>query len=233
MGTCHQCGLPVGPGARFCTGCGTAVSASVPRSPAGVIAALGASVTVLAGVAAFVVFAKPGVVAGIPTADPDFRPVVAVPVPDGADESVPTPEDTPTVEPVEPVDPLDAALAELQLIRDADRAMVESLVGQWVPQLSAKRPGMVVHGVTYDYVEILRDYRATQARYPDALLLYSGEYSSFRYDDFWITIEPLPHDDGPSANGWCDGQGIPVDDCYAKMISHTVGYEGATLLRGQ
>jgi hypothetical protein len=227
MGTCRQCGLQVGPGARFCTTCGAAVSASVPRSPAGVIGALGATVAVLAGVAAFVVFAKPGVVAGFPTADPDFRPVVVVPVPDGSDESLPTPEDTPTVEPV------DAALAELQLIRDADRSMAESLVGQWVPQLSAKRPGMVVAGVTYDYVEILRDYRETQASYPDALLLYSGEYSSFKYDDFWITVEPLPHYDGPSANAWCDGQGIPVDDCYAKMISHTVGYEGATLLRGQ
>jgi hypothetical protein len=227
MGTCHQCGLPVGPGARFCTGCGAAVSASVPRIHPGVIGALSATVTVLAGVAAFVVLAKPGVVAGFPVADPDFRPVVAVPVPDASEEPVPIPEDTPTAE------PLDAALAELQLIRDADRPMAEALVGQWVPQLSAKRPGMVVQGVTYDHVEILRDYRATQARYPDALLLYSGEYSSFRYDDFWITIEPLPHYDGPSANAWCDGQGIPVDDCYAKMISHTVGYDGATLLRGK
>lgn len=229
MGTCRQCGLPVGPGARFCTGCGATVSASVPQSHAGVIGALGATVTVLAGVAAFVVFAKPGVVAGFPMADPDFRPAVAVPAPSVSDEplDVPTPEDTPTVEPV------DAALAELQLILDADRPVAEALVGQWVPQLSAKRPGMVVQGVTYDYVEILRDYRETQAVYPDALLLYSGEYSSFKYDDFWITIEPLPYYDGPSANAWCDGQGIPVDDCYAKMISHTVGYEGATLLRGQ
>lgn len=229
MGTCDHCGLPVGPGARFCVGCGTAVTASVPRFPAGVIGALSASVTVLAGVAAFVVFAKPGVITGIPMADPDFRPAVTVPAPSGSDEplSVPTTEDTPTVEPV------DAALAELRLIRDADRPMVETLVGQWVPQLSAKRPGMVVQGITYDYVEILRDYRETQASYPDALLLYSGEFTSFKYDDFWITIEPLPHYDGPSANGWCDGQGIPVDDCYAKMISHTVGYEGATLLRGQ
>jgi hypothetical protein len=229
MGTCRQCGQPVGPGARFCTGCGTAVTASPPRFHSGVIGALSATVTVLAGVAAFVVFAKPGVVVGIPMADPDFRPAVTVPAPSGSDEppSVPTPDDTPTIEPV------DAALAELQLIRDADRPTVESLVGQWVPQLSAKRPGMVVQGITYDYVEILRDYRETQASYPDALLVYSGEYTSFKYGDFWITIEPLPYYDGPSANGWCDGQGIPADNCYAKMISHTVGYEGATLLRGQ
>lgn len=229
MGTCHQCGLPVGPGARFCTGCGAAVSVSTPPTHAGVIGALSATLTVLAGVAAFVVFAKPGVIAGTPMADPDFRPAVNIPAPSSSDEpvTIPTPEDTPTAEPV------DSALAELQLIRDADRPIAESLVGQWVPQLSAKRPGMVVDGVTYDYVEILRDYRATQARYPDALLLFSGEYTSFKYGDFWITIEPLPYYDGPSANTWCDEQGIPFDDCYAKMISHTVGYEGATKLRSR
>jgi hypothetical protein len=200
----------------------------VPQSHAGVIAALSATVTVLVGVAAFLVFARPGAIAGTPVADPDFRPAIDIPAPPSSSDEpviVPTPDDTPVPEPV------DSALAELQLIVDADRSTVESLVGQWVPQLSAKRPGMVVRDITYDYVEILRDYRSTQARYPDALLLYSGDYSSFKYGDFWITIEPLPYFDGLSANGWCDGQGIPVDDCYAKMISHTVGYEGATLLR--
>lgn len=228
MGTCHRCGRPVGPGARYCTGCGAAVSAPGPQSRAGVIGALCATVAVLA-VVAFAVFAKPGVTAGAPVADPDFRPVADVPAPASSDEPTnrPVPEDPP--EPTPEAD--ETALAGLRGILDADRSAVEALVGQWVPQLSAKRPGMLVQGVAYDYVEILRDFRATQARYPDALLLFSGEYSSFKYGDFWITIEPLPYYDGQSANAWCDGEGIPVDDCYAKMISHTVGYDGATMLR--
>jgi hypothetical protein len=194
---------------------------------AGMIVALCAIVVVLGAVAGFVAFAKPVVTAGTPTPDPNFRTAVDIPAPTSPDEptDVPTPEDTPTPETA------DSAYDELQMILDDDRPLVETLAGQWVPQLSAKRPGMVAKGVTYDYLEILRDYRETQARYPEAQLLYSGDYSSFKYGDFWITVEPLPYADGPSANTWCDGEGIPVDDCYAKMISHTVGYEGATLLR--
>ncbi|MCT2588264.1 hypothetical protein [Actinophytocola gossypii] len=137
-------------------------------------------------------------------------------------------------ESVEPEPDDDAsALAELQRLRDEDRPEVEALVEQWVPQLSAKRPGLVVNGITYDHLEILRDFLGTQARYPDALLLFSGDYSSFRYGNFWITVVPLPQLDGPAANLWCDAEGIPVDDCYAKMISHTTGYADATELRNR
>jgi hypothetical protein len=144
-----------------------------------------------------------------------------------------TETETPTAEPTAPAVDLPTALAELRLQLDADRPMAEALVDQWVPQLSAKRPGLVVNGVNYNYLEILRDFRQTQARYPDALLLFSGEYSSFKYGNFWITVVPRPQYDGASANVWCDGEGIGPDDCYAKMISHTEDYDGATLLRGQ
>lgn len=226
MATCHRCGRPATPGTGFCTGCGTVLPAAGSR--AGVVAAVFVTVAVLAVVAAFALFTKPAATAGAPVADPDFRPTVTVAAPPSSDQPArPLPEEQPPPSP----DAADTALAELQVILDADRPIVETLVGQWVPQLSAKRPGMVVEDVTYDHVEILRDFRATQARYPDALLLFSGEYSSFKHGDFWITVEPLPHFDGQSANAWCDGEGIPVDDCYAKMISHTVGYEGATMLR--
>lgn len=169
---------------------------------------------------------------GDPTAAPVYNPPGEVTVYQTAEvptvpgqTSEPTP--TPTTEPADPTD----ALAELQRQRDADHLDVEALVDQWVPQLSAKRPGLVANGITYDYVEILRDFRATQARYPDALLLFSGDYSSFRYGDFWITVVPRPQLDGTSTNIWCDTEGIPIDDCYAKMISHTQGYEAATELR--
>jgi serine/threonine-protein kinase len=131
-----------------------------------------------------------------------------------------------------PTDPV-SAKAELDRLVAADRGAVESLVGQWVPQLSAKRPGLVANGITYDYVTILADFRANQARYPDARLLFSGEYTSFKFADFWITVVPQPYSDGPSANGWCDAAAIPPDDCYAKMISHSQGYDGATLLRSR
>jgi hypothetical protein len=141
-----------------------------------------------------------------------------------------TPPTTTTTEPAEPVDDA-GAREQLELQVSMDRPAVEALVGQWVPQLSAKRPGLVVHGVTFDHLAILRDFQALQARYPEVLLLYSGEYSSYRYGDFWITVMPLPQPIGEYANAWCDGQGIGPDDCYAKLVSHTSGYQESTLYR--
>lgn len=130
----------------------------------------------------------------------------------------------------EPVDDT-AVRSELDRQVAVDRPTAEALVGHWIPQLSAKRPGLVVNGTTFDLMGVLRDFRALQARYPEVLLLYSGDYSSFRGDDFWITVMPLPQPDGETANAWCDSQGIGLEDCYAKLISHTQGYEESTLLR--
>jgi hypothetical protein len=194
-----------------------------------VLAAVAACVVALAVVGLFATFALFGktTTPGGPVAADEYVPPVAAP--SEVTESTTQDPTTPSPQPV-PADPA-TALDELNLQVEADRADVEVLVDQWVPQLSAKRPGLVANGITYDYDEILADFRATQARYPDALLLYSGEYSSFKYGDFWITVMPLPHSDGPAANSWCDGQGIGPDDCYAKMISHTVNYDGATVLR--
>jgi hypothetical protein len=200
------------------------------QSRSGVIGALCATVAVLAMIAAGVVFGKTTTTAGTPVADPAYRPPAEEPI-----LVNPSPTSDPALEEPAPVTPeppdADTALAELNALLAADRPAVEALVGWWVPQLSAKRPGLQAKGITYDHVEILRDFREIQAQYPDALLLFSGEYSSFKYGDFWITVAPSPYESGAAANSWCDGWQIPADDCYAKLISHTVGYDGATVLR--
>ena len=200
------------------------------QSRSGVIGALCATVAVLAVVAAVALSGRTTTTAGTPVVDPAYRPPADVSGPVN-----PGPTNDPAQEEPAPVTPepapADTALAELNALRAADRPAVEALVGWWVPQLSAKRPGLRAKGITYDYVEILRDFREIQAQHPDALLLFSGEYSTFKYGDFWITVVPSPYDRGASANSWCDGWQIPADDCYAKLISHTVGYDGATVLR--
>ncbi|UOZ07947.1 hypothetical protein [Amycolatopsis sp. WQ 127309] len=119
----------------------------------------------------------------------------------------------------------------LQQQVDQDRAQVEQLVGSWLPQLSAKKPDMVANGVTYDYDAIWADFVTNRQQHPQALLLWSGDYSSFKYPDFWITVEAQSFGDGASANTWCDSYGINKDDCYAKRLMHTGGYTGNTLLR--
>jgi hypothetical protein len=112
-----------------------------------------------------------------------------------------------------------------------DRGAAEALVENWVPQLSSKRPGLVVDGVTYDYPHIWADFQQLRQQYPSALLLWSGDYTSFKSPDFYITVVAQPYPDGRSANGWCDAAGLGPDDCYAKLLSHVDGPANATLLR--
>ncbi|MDS0133213.1 MULTISPECIES: zinc ribbon domain-containing protein [unclassified Amycolatopsis] len=119
----------------------------------------------------------------------------------------------------------------LQRQVEQDRSSVEQLVGSWLPQLSAKKPGTLPNGTTHDYDTIWADFLANRQLHPDALLLWSGDYSSFRYADFWITVVPQQFSDGASANAWCDSYEIPKDDCYAKRLMHTGGYAGNTMLR--
>ncbi|WP_410564527.1 zinc ribbon domain-containing protein [Amycolatopsis sp. cmx-4-61] len=119
----------------------------------------------------------------------------------------------------------------LQRQVEQNRSAVEQLVGSWLPQLSAKKPGIVANGVTQDYDTIWSDFLANRQRHPEALLLWSGDYASFRYPDFWVTVVPQQYSDGSSANAWCDSYGIAKDDCYAKRLMHTGGYSGNTLLR--
>lgn len=119
----------------------------------------------------------------------------------------------------------------LQRQVDQDKPEVDQLVGSWLPQLSAKKPGTVANGITYDYDAIWADFVNNRQQHPEALLLWSGDYASFKYPDFWITVEPRQFGDGTSANAWCDSYGINKDDCYAKRLMHTGGYAGNTLLR--
>jgi serine/threonine-protein kinase len=114
---------------------------------------------------------------------------------------------------------------------DRDRSAAETLAGNWVPQLSSKRPGLVADGITYDYPQIWADFQRLQAEYPNVLLIWSGDYVSFKSPDYYVTIMPVPSPDGLSANTWCDEAGLPTADCFAKFLSHTGGSSNTTILR--
>jgi serine/threonine-protein kinase len=132
-----------------------------------------------------------------------------------------------------PTAPTDETSAQ-RMLQDQvanDRAEVEQLTERWVPQLSSKQPGLKVNGTIFDYQAIWADFASLAERYPGAMLLWSGDYSSFRLPDFWVTIAPQAFDSGQLANGWCDSAGIDRDNCYAKRITHTGGYTDSTLLR--
>jgi hypothetical protein len=124
-----------------------------------------------------------------------------------------------------------APAAELQRQVQDDSTAVEALVGQWIPQLSAKQAGLVVNGRTFDDAAVLADFRASLARFPQARLLRSADYTSFRRPGFFVTVVGQPFATPEAANQWCAQQALGRDDCFAKRLSHTAGPEGNTLAR--
>lgn len=156
--------------------------------------------------------------------------VAASPIVSSADDTGSTVAATPTTDPGQPLDDASAKNAlDDEVTRDQSAA--EQLVGSWVPQLSSKRPGLVVNGITYGYLQIWQDFEQSRAQYPNALLIWSGNYISFSYPDFYVTVVSAPYSDGQSANQWCDDANIDSDNCYAELLSHTVGPNGTTMLR--
>ncbi|WP_170231368.1 tetratricopeptide repeat protein [Pseudonocardia kunmingensis] len=120
---------------------------------------------------------------------------------------------------------------QLQQLRAADDPNVERLIGYWVPQLSAKKPGLVAEGQAFSPADVLADHMVLRSTYPGALLLWSGDYPSYRNGDFWITVVNQPSSTPKEANSWCDAQGIRPDDCFAKKISRTGDSMGTTAYR--
>jgi hypothetical protein len=113
----------------------------------------------------------------------------------------------------------------------SDRSTVEGLVGQWVPQLSAKRDGLVADGITYDDDAILAHWLSLTGRDPSAVMLFSGDWPVFNGSDFWVVVHPQGFATAAAANAWCDAQGYSADDCYAKKLSHSGGPSGTTVTR--
>lgn len=133
----------------------------------------------------------------------------------------------------DPSQPLDASSAKAALDGEVarDQNAAEQLVGHWVPQLSSKRPGLVADGITYDYPQIWANFVQRRAQNPGVLLIWSGNYASYKLSDFYVVILPQPYPDGASANQWCDANGFAPGDCYAKFLSHSGGSNGTSLLR--
>jgi hypothetical protein len=114
---------------------------------------------------------------------------------------------------------------------DTDRPQVEVLAGSWVPQLSSKNHGLVADGTTYDYRAIWADFTSTRQAYPSALLLWSGDYTSYTKGDFWVTVASRSFGSGAEANAWCVAEHLDADHCFAKLVSHSHGPKGSTLPR--
>lgn len=125
-------------------------------------------------------------------------------------------------------------MAALRVQVDADRPYVQSsLADRWVAQLSSKQPGLVapdVDGrvVTWTPCEILQQHLRLRGQYPEVRLVWSDEWRTFDLRGWWVTIAGVTFPDAHAANGWCDARAIPVDECYAKVISNSRDSRGTT-----
>ncbi|TDO15164.1 putative pyrroloquinoline-quinone binding quinoprotein [Mycobacterium sp. BK086] len=131
----------------------------------------------------------------------------------------------------------DDALAALRVQTDADRPFVQAdLADRWVAQLSAKHPGLVAPDVngqvlTWTPCEILRQHVRLRLQYPEVRMVWSDEWRTFDLRGWWVTVAGLTFPDADVANRWCDDRAIPVDECFAKVISNSRDSAGTTKYR--
>ena len=62
------------------------------------------------------------------------------------------------------------------------------------------------------------------------MLLWSGDWSTFRFNDYWITILGEAYDDPDEALAQCRALEIDRDHCFAKKLSTTEGPDESTKL---
>jgi hypothetical protein len=139
-----------------------------------------------------------------------------------------------TAAPIVPTNDGEAeALARLSEISAADAPYIESsVIEAWVPQISSKRPDVPLpDGSIWTAEAILEDHRSRRIEFPRVRLIWSGNYTSYTSGDFWVTIVAIPYATPDEANAWCDANAQPLEDCYAKLISHAHAPEGSTHLR--
>ena len=134
--------------------------------------------------------------------------------------------------PLSPVGDLQAAAADaLRRQTETDRSDVSTLAEKWGPQLSAKKSGLTADGKVYDDAAVLADHLALRARFPQARLVFSADWTNFQGRDFWITLAGVPEPDPDAALGWCGEQGFDRTQCLAVLISTSRGPQGTSKTR--
>ncbi|MGH3905240.1 MAG: hypothetical protein ACRDTE_13775 [Pseudonocardiaceae bacterium] len=241
MTYCTTCGTSRDAGSLFCTGCGKQISAELPapsqgdahdwppgqprtRSRARLVATLTTVALLLGagGVTAWAALTNNGNDSSLPPSPSRTMP------PEQSQAATSTSQPT---SPPSGLNSEDTALNQLTRQISLDRPQVQrELTEAWVAQLSSKQWGLVVDGMTYRYTDILNDHLALRSAH-DARLVWSGEWSSFREGDFYVTVAPVPFSTPAEANAWCDSQGIDPKNCFAKRLSTVAGPEGSTVNR--
>jgi hypothetical protein len=152
-------------------------------------------------------------------------PTTATASPSSKPKRTSTPTRTVTVAP----DVEQASLARLQSLANEDRPLVAAyLADKWIPQISAKRVGLVAEGIVWDNAHILDEHLQFRQKYPDVKLLWTGDWSTFDGRNFWVTVVGLHSDDPDRVLAWCTENGFSRDNCIAKVVSNWRPVSGST-----
>ena len=105
-----------------------------------------------------------------------------------------------------------------------DQPTADSLQNSFVVQLSAKKIGLVVDGVTYGPVEILADHMTRRDAY-GAILVDAGRYQFSNQGQpmtgWFLTIVPQTFPTRDAANQWCTDHGLGSTTASAARSSRS------------
>ena len=120
-----------------------------------------------------------------------------------------------------PVDPAIAAGEQLSALVAQDRPTADTLVGNWVVQLSAKRVGLKADGITYTNVEILADHNTLRTTY-GAIIVDGGAFQfksgGAPMTGWFLTVVPEIHPSKDLALQWCSDRGLNSNNCLARQF---------------
>ncbi|SMX98911.1 protein kinase [Brevibacterium antiquum] len=140
----------------------------------------------------------------------------AVPVDFGGDE---TGSASPSPSPSEPlVQPTASPQEALSAYTKEGTAKAEDLEGQWVTQVSAKDVGLEADGKTWAAQDIVDEFETNRVKYPGAILIHSGDWDSYKDDNYWVTIIDTPYSDPEPALDQCRSWGLDRNHCLAKRL---------------
>jgi hypothetical protein len=104
---------------------------------------------------------------------------------------------------------------------EASRSAAEAVTGNWIPQL----------GSYTDSPSAMHRFDDVVAAYPDAIMIWSGDYSSFASGNYYVIMLPRTFSSASAVNSWLDSQGIEANLGFAKFLSHSAGSDGSTVER--
>lgn len=119
------------------------------------------------------------------------------------------------------------ALEELARRAIDDEPAVENIIDYWVPMLSQKWVGLDYEGIIYGEEEILDLDTSLRVGY-GAVVLWTGNFTSFFRSDMWVHIVPEAYSSKEDVLEWCRYASLGRADCGAKIVSRTRGTKGST-----